>query len=389
MGKRVAAPKAHWFWRFVFPLALPGLGIWAYLLNVQGARAVLDTNTGTAIELISDPEAAGFQAFAEPTVTMLVLHVDDEALVGISVLAETIPDEGGQVVLVSVDVRSDGSGSSTLAETFASDGAQAVADAVSNLFGFGFLDVVELPASSLGELFEPVSPLLIRLADDLEVVDAVGDRDVWLSSGPARLDGVDLARLYGFVNPGEAGVNRTIRQQAIWQSWLAGIGAADDLSDTVLGFYAGVPRVVSVLGTGQSAVDVLPVAPVDETADVLIYELNKQGIDWVAEMARRMVALPVAPAGETWVSVRLLNGTTDSAMLDVAIESLSWRTEIVVVGNVEIFGVSETQVAYHRQGSADAAEQLAEELNAVLVADLRTDQPVDMTVTIGSDWIAS
>jgi len=389
MGKRVAAPKAHWFWRFVFPLALPGLGIWAYLLNVQGARAVLDTNTGTAIELISDPEAAGFQAFAEPTVTMLVLHVDDEALVGISVLAETIPDEGGQVVLVSVDVLSDGSGSSTLAETFASDGAQAVADAVSNLFGFGFLDVVELPASSLGELFEPVSPLLIRLADDLEVVDAVGDRDVWLSSGPARLDGVDLARLYGFVNPGEAGVNRTIRQQAIWQSWLAGIGAADDLSDTVLGFYAGVPRVVSDLGTGQSAVDVLPVAPVDETADVLIYELNKQGIDWVAEMARRMVALPVAPAGETWASVRLLNGTTDSAMLDVAIESLSWRTEIVVVGNVEIFGVSETQVAYHRQGSADAAEQLAEELNAVLVADLRTDQPVDMTVTIGSDWMAS
>ena len=367
-------------------MLLPLIAGLAYWLNVEGARAVLESNGGSEVSVISDPDAPGYQAFAEPTETMLVVHVADDELVGLSLLAETIPGQGGQVVVFPVDLASDGPTSPTLAELFADQGSTAVADRVSAMVGFGILDVIELPSESLRDYFEPIDPLLVQLVDDLVTTDEVGDRQLWLSAGVNRLDGADLAQLFGFRNPQEADVNRTERQQDLWQRWLAGVETTDNLDQTVYGFSAGLPRMIRVLGTGQSAVDAVPVAPTSQTGNQLSYELTEASTQWLSELARRMIALPVAPSDQSWPTVRLLNSTGTPETLDAAIDALSWEAELVVIGNTESFGQATTTVAYHRDGAQRGAEMLAGLLGATVIAELGDDEPVDVTVTIGAEW---
>ena len=117
--RRVPAPKANPFWRFVFPLVLVGFALASFQLWRTGTRAVLNSTDGTVVEVVSDPAAPGYQAFAVPTPTMLTLHTDDGELVGVTVLARTLLDNGGQLVLVSADLAADGMGDPTLAEVYA------------------------------------------------------------------------------------------------------------------------------------------------------------------------------------------------------------------------------------------------------------------------------
>ena len=382
--RRVPAPKANPFWRFVFPLVLVGFALASFQLWRTGTRAVLNSTDGTVVEVVSDPDAPGYQAFAVPTPTMLTLHTDDGELVGVTVLARTLLDNGGQLVLVSADLAADGVGDPTLAEVYAVEGAAGVERSVGVLFGFGFLEALEIDTIDFGRLLELAEPIAFHLLDDLISADADGT-EVWLERGGTLLEGEIAAEVYRWRNPGEVDANRNERQADLWESWLASIALADDLVAATLPFESGLSPYLRALAIGESDIQLLPAVPNDAGPEPT-YVLDENATTWLAETADRMVPLPIPALGVDVATVRLLDGVGDPSIADEARAVVARLSELIVVGNAAEFGLPTTTVSYHDEADAPLAEALAAQLNAEVAADLRLDEPVDLTVTIGADW---
>ncbi len=382
--RRVPAPKANPFWRFVFPIVLAGLAVASFQLWRTGTKVVLESTDGTVVEIVSDPDAPGYQAFAVPTPTMLTLHIDDGELVGVTVLARTLLEGGGQLVLVSSDLAADGASGPTLADVYADEGLAGVERSIGKLFGFGFLETLEVDTVSFGRLLGLAEPIAYNLLDDLISTDADGT-EVWLERGGTLLDGEAAAQVYLWRNPGEVDANRNERQADLWESWLASIAAADDLIAATLPFDDGLSPYLRALAKGQSDIQLLPAVPTD-AGSAPTYVLDDNAMSWLAVIADRMVPLPIPAPGVDVATVRLLDGIGDQALAAQARGVVARLSELVVVGNASEFGLGTTMVSYHDEAGVPLAEALAAQLNAEVAADLRPDEPVDLTVTIGTDW---
>ena len=387
--RRRPAPKANPFFRFVFPLIIAALGIWVFLLWREGTKAVLDSTDGELIEIVTDPEAPGYEAFVDPTPTLLVAHVDtDGGLVGVTVLARTLLDNGGQVVLLGADLAADGSSGPTLAERWRSGGIDALEADLGGLFGFGFLETEVVDAVSLERQLTLVQPIPIDLLDDLVTTDADGQADVFLASGGQQIDGASAAAVYGWRNPGEFEANRTERQLDLWQSWILRLAEASEPATVTAAQPDGLPAYLRVLAVGQVDVQILPAVPEGATGETATYALDADGQAWLSDVADRMVPLPVSPVGNPFPSIRLLDGTGERATRDAALGVLADLTEVLVFGNASEFGIERTTITYHRPDVEEAATVLGEELGGEVVFSDEPDQPVDLTVVIGTDWEA-
>lgn len=387
--RRRPAPKANWFWRFLFPLVVVGLGYATFELWREGTKAVLDSTDGTLIEVVSDPNAPGFEAFVSSTPTMIVLHTDDtDRLVGVTVLARTLLDNGGQGVLLSADLAADGLGGATLADRYAAEGASAVERDVGTLFGFGFSETLTLATADFGPLLALVEPLQFALLDDLVNVTGDGTAEIWLEAGGKQLDGETAAEVYAFRNPDEPDVNRNERQLDLWESWLLSISQADDLDAAALPFDEGLSAYLKAFAVGQRDLQLAPARPANPNEAQPVYVFDDAGRAWLADVAERMTPLPIAPIGSDLPSVRLLDGTGDRRIAQEALDVVVRLSEVEIFGNATEFGLSQTTVSYHDPAGADAAADLASSLGGLAQFDPRPDDPVDLTVVIGTDWEA-
>ncbi len=385
--RRRPAPKAHPFWRFVFPVVVVLAGAWTFSLWREGTKAVLDSTDGTVIEIVTDPTQPGYQVFVDPTPTMLLAHVDGDELVGVTVLARTLLDDGGTAVLLSAGLSIDGPGTLTLADLYAAGGVDGLEERVGLLFGFGFLETAPLTTVEMSPLFELVAPLPLALDDDLITLNDDATTSLWLSRGGQQLDAADAATLYAFQNPGEAEANRTVRQLDIWNSWLTEIGRADDLSAAALPFADGLSPYLRALGGGTADVEIVPADPVVREGTPTSYALNEAQIQWLQEITRRMVPLPVVPKGSDQPLIRLLDGTGDAAVAEQAREAMiDLGAQITVLGNASQFGITRSTVTYYLAENGDKAAKLAASIDADVVFDETPEQPVDLTVVIGTEW---
>ena len=387
--RRRPAPKANWFWRFVFPLMVAGAGIAVLLLWEAGTKAVLDSTDGEELAVVTDPAAPGFEAFVDPTPTMLLVHTDGGQLSGVTVLSQTALDNGGTAVLLSADllVEVDGVAAAYLREAYTAGGADAVETLVAELFGFGFLERVELDASQLREWMRLVEPVPFNLLDDLLQINEAGDTEVWLSRGRKDLDGELAAQIYGFTNSGESDANRIERQLDLWVSWLDAIGRADDLAAATLPFDDGLSPFLRSLGGGSAEVSILAADVVTDAEGESFLMLNASQLDRVAEIAEAIVPVPIAPPLSERSTVRLLNGTDNPEIRDEAMELLiELEITIGVIGNALEFGVQQTSVTYHRAQAQADADRVAAVLGTVATLVENLDQPVDLTIVIGANW---
>ena len=357
--RRVPAPKANLFWRFVFPIVLAGLAVASFQLWRMGTKAVLDSTDGTVVEVVSDPGAPGYQAFAVPTPTMLTLHIDDGELVGVTVLARTLLEGGGRSC--SCRPISQPMAQAAIPSRMSTQTRRAgVERSVGTLFGFGFLETLEIDTVSFGRLLELAEPIAFNLLDDLISTDADGT-EVWLRRGGTLLDGETAADVYRWRNPGEVDANRNERQADLWESWLASIAAADDLIAATLPFDDGLSPYLRALATGQSDIQLLPAVPSD-AGSAPTYVLDDNATASLAEVADRMVPLPIPAPGVDVATVRLLDGIGDHALAAEVRGVVARLSELVIVGNAAEFGLATTTVSYHDEANAPLAEALAAQL---------------------------
>jgi len=229
-------------------------------------------------------------------------------------------------------------------------------------------------------------PFPINLLDPLVEVNEDGRTMVFLRAGGQQLDGDAGAELYRWRNPSEFEANRTERQLDLWKSWLAMVGSAADPLSVTLPHDFGLSPFLRAFAAGRADLQILPVVPDSGEAEAAVYSLDDRGREWLADMSDRMVPLRISPIGFPIPTLRLLDGTGDPAVRDSALEALADLSEIRVLGNTAEFGVAATVVTHHRAEAAAAASVIAKELGAQVVFSDEPDQPVDLTVVIGTDW---
>jgi len=384
--RRRPAPKANPFFRFLFPLIIIALGAWVFLLWREGTKAVLDSTDGEVIEIVTDPDAPGYEVFVDPTPTLLVVHLEDDRLVGVTVLARTLLDNGGQGVLLGADFAIDGAAGTTLAQHWQQGGITSLEAEVGGLFGFGFTETDLVPADELARFLELVEPIPLNVLDDLVAVDGDGTTSVFLGSGGQLIGAADAARVYGWRNPGEFEANRTERQLDVWQSWIQEIAGADDPAAAALSLPDGLSPYLLGFAVGRFDLQLAPAIPAGSTADSAVYVLDDAGEAWLADLADRMVPLPVAPAGTSVPTIRLLDGTGSPATREAALAVLVDLAEVAIFGNATEFGLETTRLLHHRPESEAVAIELGAAIGAEVVFSDEPDQPVDLTVVIGTDW---
>ena len=390
--RRRPAPKANAFFRFVFPLIIVAAGVAVMLLWRHGTKVVLDSTDGDLVEIVTDPSAPGYEAFVDPTPTLMVAHVVDGELVGVTVMAQTLLEDGGQAVLVSADLlitadEVDGLDPILLADAYEQGGLSRVEELVAEMFGFGFLETMEVDTDDLRSLMRLVEPIPFALADDLRQETGNGETEIWLGKGQKQLDGAVAAEVYAFRNPGEPDASRNERQLDLWESWLREIGRADDLLAATLPFEDGLSPYLRSLGGGSVDVALLPSLPAQFGDDRPIYDLNDDHRLWLAEKASQMVPLPIAPPRTEQPRVRLLNGTDLPRLRDDALDALvDLGVEVSVIGNASEFGVTRTTVTYHQAAAEAQADTLAAEIGASVTFAENPDLPVDLTIVVGTDW---
>ena len=390
------APSPHPFWGLVFPFVVLGVAALVFAVWRDGTRLVLDSNAGERIETITDPTEPGYQALVDPTPTMLVAHLSDGGdLVGITVLAQTVLDQGGTAVLISADSllgpAADLSDAVFVRELYETSGIEGLSSLLADLFGFGFRETLEITTSELGGWLSLVEPLPVMLSDDLVFVDPTGSVTTKYRAGAQQLSGAEAAEVYGWLNDGEFDSNRTQRQVELWEVWLARVAAADDLMAATLPFDNGLPTYLRSLGTGSRRLEVLPLLAVSFGGDnPPFYAQTHEQREQLAGLAREIVPLPIGSRIGARPTVRLLDGTGMGAPRDELLPLLvDAGAEITVIGNAAAFGVAETVVAYHSADDEQAATGLADAIgaSATLVED--SVAPAELTVTVGLDRIAS
>ena len=388
--RRRPAPKANPFFRFVFPVLVLAAGIVVLFLWREGTKAVLDTTDGRDVSLPTDPTEPGFLAFATPTPTMLIAHVDEtDSLIGVTVLARTALERGGSLVTLSPDLLvTPAVGEPVfLGETYAREGIVGLEGVVGELFGFGFTDdSMVIDPAGLEAWFELVEPVPFRLDDDLVELDGEGVERVVIEAGAREFDAATLAAVYRWKNPDEVDANRFTRQDLIWRAWLDQIRAAEDLLAATLPFDDGLPPYLRSLGTGVADLSIAPMAPVGFDPLNPIYSIPDARAGWAAEKALEMVPLPIGHRPGARPTVQVLDGTGDTASRDRLLPTLvAAGAEISIIGNAPEFGVTETVVAYHQTQFEARAVAFGEAIGAGVVFDDDPSQPVDLTVTIGTD----
>ena len=155
-----------------------------------------------------------------------------------------------------------------------------------------------------------------------------------------------------------------------------------------LPFDEGLSAYLKAFAVGQRDLQLAPARPADPNEAQPVYVFDDAGRAWLADVAERMTPLPIAPIGSDLPSVRLLDGTGDRRIAQEALDVVVRLSEVEIFGNATEFGLSQTTVSYHDPAGADAAADLASSLGGLAQFDPRPDDPVDLTVVIGTDWEA-
>jgi len=391
-GRR-PAPKAGVFFRFGFPLLVVGAAAIVLLLWREGAKAVLDTTDGTQIDVVDDPAEPGFRAFATPTPTLVVAHVDDDdALVGVTVLARTSLDDGGSLVIYSPDMLiSTDRGDTVLHERYAEAGVEGIEATIADYMQFGFTDDPMVMEPDRFALFlKPLETIPFFLTDDLVTVDADGAEEIVYESGFTQYGYEDLAQIYQWRNPSERDDGRFTRQLAVWEAWLAAIGDIEDEAELLaatLPFDDGLPPFLRAFAAGTADLEVVPAVPIDFDAERPFYTLAPGRDAWPIEKGREMVPLPASFATANWPTVQLLDGTGNTENRAEFLPAVvAAGVEITVIGNALSFDVAETFVAHHDPATEEAAALVAAALGVEVRFEEDPGQPAQLTVTVGADF---
>lgn len=362
-------------WMIVFSSLMTVALVAAAVLTYVGIDTVRTSRAGKSVSSVTDPALPGFEAFLEPTPTLVVLHASGSTLVSVTVLALRSGDVGGSVLLVPPDTRlTPDEGAFPLAAVAAFGGSvDAVVPGLQDLLEVGLAEVAVVDDARWAELVAPVAPLM------LDNPDAVGA----FPAGPIALAADQVGPYLSARVEGESDLARLFRQQLFFEAWAGAVSKSADPAAVPGEVESGIGRFVRGLAAGPLQISTLPVVET-VTAEGTAIDVDR---DAANELVSELIPFPTASRPGARVRVRLLDGTGDPQhVLTTAPLIAPAGAQIVVVGNADRFDYGVTEIRYHDPTRKAAAEALREALGAgSVVDDPRPTDAFDVTIVLGPD----
>ncbi|MCY4036127.1 MAG: LytR C-terminal domain-containing protein [bacterium] len=372
-GRAAAARQWPSWWRWGWPLLLLGLAAAVPLLAWLGWSAISNSSDGTEVGAPADPAASGYEAFVEPTPSLLLIHANGDRLHGVALLVLTDPGVEGAVLLLSTETMTS---TGRISDRWASSATAGMVDSVAELLGVRPGETQVVGDEGWAALAAAAAP--VAVSSPVPLLGADGEI---LFGAEAQLAAADVGPYLAGRSPGESPLVGLSRQVSFWQAWLWQVGESTE-PDVIPGETdRGMGRFARSLVAGQFLV----VAVGGEAAD--------SGEVVLAPLDTAFLVSEVVPfrrsASEAGVPrVRLLNGVGDPELTKAAARELSRAgARITRIGNAAEFGWETTKLAYHDPGFAPYAEAYRDALGAGSVAAEELLEPeVDITVTFGADF---
>lgn len=362
------------WWRWGWPLLLLVLAAAVPLLVWLGWSAISSSSDGTVVGDPIDPAAPGYEAFVDPTPTLLLIHANGDRLDGVTLLVLT--DEGveGAVLFIPPETMTS---NGLLIDRWAKSGSTGVADSIVELLGIrpGELQVVD--DAGWAALVSAAAPV-----DLMSAVPLLGsDGETLYGSGLVTLAAADVGPYLAGRSPGESPLDGLTRHLSFWTGWLVKVEEST-APDVIPGETdRGMGRFGRALAEGKRLLSTI-VGQVDDNGSV---ELNPE---FVRRQVNEIIPFPISAADGSLPRVRLLNGVGDLELTKAAARDLSRAgAHITRIGNAAEFGWETTKVAYHDTGFAPHAEAFRDALGTgTVIAEELPDISVDITVTFGADF---
>lgn len=371
-----AAPrkKSPRWWRWGWPLLLLGLAAAVPLLVWLGWSAISSSSDGTEVGAPVDPSVPGYRAFVEPTPTLLLVHAEGDRLFGVTLLALTDPGvEGGVLFIPPEMMTSDG----LISERWVESGSAGIADSIAELLGVRTNETQAVTDDGWAAMVAATAPVIVDNPDVLVTIPG----EIGFDSGMLSLAAADAGPYLGWRNPGESPLTAMSRQLLFWDAWLAQV-AESTAPDVIPGeIDRGMGRFGRELAAGQVFKSTI-VGQVDDNGAVVLNPAQ------TAKLVNEVIPFPISATGENLPRVRLLNGSGDFDLTQIAARVLSRAgAQITVVGNADEFGWETTKVAYHDTGFAPHAETYRDALGTgSVIAEEQPNTSIDITVTFGADF---
>lgn len=362
------------WWRWGWPLLLLGLAAAVPLLVWLGWSAISGSSDGTEVGAPLDPAAPGYEAFVDPTPTLLLIHANGDRLHGVTLLVLTDPGVEGALLFIAPETStSDG----LLSDRWAQSGSTGVADSVAELLGVRPNEVQVVGDDGWAALVAAVEP--VALLSPLPLVGSGGE--TLYGAGLVTLAADEVGPYLAGRSPDESPLVGLSRHFSFWAAWLEQVGesAAPDVIPGETD--RGMGRFVRSLAEGRNLFTGTG-GRVTDSGEVVLH------LDTSAHLVREIIPFPISASGASSPRVRLLNGIGDLDLSTTAARELSRAgARITRIGNAAEFGWETTKVAYHDTGFAPHAEALRDALGTgTVIAEELPDTSIDITVTFGADF---
>ena len=368
----------------------------AAVVVLSGATVALVDRGGGSGDEAAEPVGAGSTSVVpeEPTPpvaaprALLVQQGASGGLVSLTVLVVDESGAGGRLVFAPVGtmVEVPSFGLNPLREAFALGGLPLLQQSTENLLGIVFDQVSLVGPEELTALVEPAGVLAVELGASVEVVAGGGRVETLFPAGVVDVAPDGVARLLEERGSG-SDLDRLVRHQAFWRTWLAAI-AGNDAAAPPAGTAGGLGETLAALAEGEVGYDLLPV-------EVLATGTGP-GDDLYAVREDELEALvaEVAPgsgvASSDRIRVQVLNGTGAPGLSQQVQPALAAAGAVVsLTGNADRFDHQLTQVVFYRDEDLEAAQAVRQALGVgEVVRSLVPLDVVDVTVVVGADFAA-
>ena len=389
--RRRPSPSLPYVWKWGFPVLAVVLATWGVVLLLGGLTTILDSRRGETREAVTDPSAAGFEAFVEQTWSMLVATEDGSGeLVEVAVVAASDRSGGGgTVLLVPVEASiSDGVTGVTgdcevacrLVDQHRNGRLDAVRAATAMILDVQVTGATLLTPARWESLAGAVDPVSVALEADLVATAVDGTSVVRFPAGLVAVAAADVVDLLGFPSAGNDGsLVRLARQGDWWRGWVEALQGGNP-RDRLPNLELEVVDLLATVARGRVRVVTGPWSA-DEGALVV-------DADGLTDVVVEMFPFPIPRVPGQRPSVRLLNGTGDPGLDAPAREAvLRAGVELAVVGNYRNDGVIQTRVIHRDPTDEAAAEALAAAIGGGVLFDQYLSPVTDLTVVIGADFV--
>ena len=386
-GGRHSRRRAHLIaYGVTFVVALLAIPI----LTIVGVQALLDSRDGEVIDPVLDPELPGYQALVSPSPTLAVVHTDPSgALVGASMLAlagEGDAAAGGSVLLVPPATLATvpDIGALTLEYVQNLNGTESTHSLMEWVLGIGIDDVVEMGHGTWADLVEPLGGLQLVNPDDLHG----GDGSVVFPSGELELAPDDVGPYLSILEPGENPLNRVLRQELVWDAWLAALAEHPDDVAFSGEQDQGLARFVPAIAAGASRIETLPVtvdAAVPPPGEPILFHPDDEAI---AALVPEIVPFPAGARPGERPLVRVLDGSARAELIPTAVRQVAVAGgQVVMIGNTDEFGVATTEIRFAAAELEPFATSVADTLGVGIVERVEhIDDNAELVIVLGEDY---